>query len=115
MSLFLLWGPPVMTGDGPKMVHLSPKLAKHGSLVNVPKWSKREKMDPFAPFQTKIDFLLRITSAQPYFVNLGQKSFLSKMSKRAQKGPKWLTKIRFAFGTLLDPFGMFKSLPCLAI
>ena len=38
MSLFLLWGPPFMTGDGPKMVHFGPKIAKHGWLVNVPKW-----------------------------------------------------------------------------
>ena len=34
MSLFLLWGRPFMTGDGPKM-------AKQGRLVNAPKWSKR--------------------------------------------------------------------------
>ena len=39
-SLFLLWGAPFMTGDGPKMVHFGPKLAKHGRLVNVPKGPK---------------------------------------------------------------------------
>ena len=33
MSLFLLWCPPCMTGDGPKMVHFGPKLAKHGRLA----------------------------------------------------------------------------------
>ena len=42
MSLFLLLGPPFMTGDGPKMVHFGPKMAKHGRLVNVPKWSKSD-------------------------------------------------------------------------
>ena len=36
MSLFLLWGRPFMTGNGPKMVHFGPKIAKHGRLVNVP-------------------------------------------------------------------------------
>ena len=39
-SLFLLWGAPFMTGDGPKMVHFGPKLTKYGRLVKVPKWSK---------------------------------------------------------------------------
>ena len=40
MSLFLLWGWPFMTGDGPKMVHFGPKRAKHGRFVDAPKWSK---------------------------------------------------------------------------
>ena len=30
-------------------------------------------LDPFEPFQTRIDILLRSTSAKPYFVHLGQK------------------------------------------
>ena len=38
---FLLFGPPFMTGDGLKKVHFGPKTAKHGRLVNVPKWSER--------------------------------------------------------------------------
>ena len=66
-----------MTGDGPKMVHFGPKMAKHGRLVNTPKWSKRVQkgpkwsikvlltiwdpfsahMGPFGPFQTKMIFL----------------------------------------------------------
>ena len=33
---FLLWGPPFMTGDGPKIAPFGPKMAKHGRLVNVP-------------------------------------------------------------------------------
>ena len=41
-------------------------------------------LDPFGPFQTRIDILLRSTSANPYFVHLGQKLFLSEM---VQKGP----------------------------
>ena len=52
-SLFLLWGAPFMTGDGPKMVHFGPKMvhfgpkmAKHGRLVNAPKWSKGAQKGP---------------------------------------------------------------------
>ena len=40
---FLLWGPPLKTGDGPKMVHFGPKMTKQGRLVNTPKWSKRDQ------------------------------------------------------------------------
>ena len=43
---FLLWGPLFMTGDGPKMVYFGPKLAKHGRLVNAPKWSKGAQKGP---------------------------------------------------------------------
>ena len=43
MSLVLHWCRPFMTGDGPKMVHFGPKMAKHGRLVNVPKWSKKNQ------------------------------------------------------------------------
>ena len=43
MGFFLLWVPPFMTVDGPKMVHFGPKLAKHGRLINIPKWSKRDQ------------------------------------------------------------------------
>ena len=43
MTLFLLWGRPFMTGDVPKMAHFEPKMAKHGRLVNAPKWSKRDQ------------------------------------------------------------------------
>ena len=38
---FLCLGPLFMTWDGPKMVHFGTKMAKHGRLVNAPKWSKR--------------------------------------------------------------------------
>ena len=43
---FSLWGRPFMTGDGLKMVHFGPKRAKHGRLVNTPKWSKRVRKGP---------------------------------------------------------------------
>ena len=33
MSLFSLWGRPFMNGDGPKMVHFGPKMAKHDRLL----------------------------------------------------------------------------------
>ena len=46
MSFFSLWGRPFMTGDGLKMVHFGPKRAKHGRLVNTPKWSKRVRKGP---------------------------------------------------------------------
>ena len=39
------WDPPFMTRDGPKMVYFGPKIAKHGRLVNVSKWSKGSKRD----------------------------------------------------------------------
>ena len=46
MSLFLRLGPMFMTGDGPKMVHFGPKMARNGRLVNAPKWSKRVQKGP---------------------------------------------------------------------
>ena len=62
-----------MTGDGPKMVHFGPKMAWHGRLFNVPKWSKRVQngqpncfdqlgpflahLDPFGQFQIRNDLL----------------------------------------------------------
>ena len=50
-------------------------------------------LDSFGPFQTKINFLLRGTSAKPYFVHLGQKNnFCLKWSKRVQMGPKRLVQ-----------------------
>ena len=46
-------------------------------------------LDPFGPFQTRIDILLRSTSVKPYFVHLGQKiHFRLKWSKRGQISPK---------------------------
>ena len=42
MSLFFTLGSTVHDGDGPKMVHFEPKMAKHGRLVNAPKWSLQQ-------------------------------------------------------------------------
>ena len=66
---------------GTKMVNLS--LFEHLG----PFWAH---LDPFGPFQTRIDILLRSTSAKPYFVHLGQKNnFCLKWSKRVQMGQIW--------------------------
>ena len=67
-------------------------------------------LDPFGPFQTRIDILLRSTSANPYFVHLGQKNhFCLKWSKRVQMGPKWVPNdqkhLGWPFWSLSDPFG----------
>ena len=60
------------------------KKARHGRLVNIPKWSEMVNLvvfdhlgpfwahlDPFGRFQTKNYFLLKSTSVKPYFVLLG--------------------------------------------
>ena len=58
---FLFWGPQFMTGDGPKMVHFGPKLAKHGRLDKFPKWSKWDQngqprfFDHLGPFWPQMD------------------------------------------------------------
>ena len=67
-------------------------------------------LDPFGPFPTRIDILLRSTSAKPYFVQLGQKNhFCLKWSKRVQMGPKGVPNgqkhLGRPFWSLLDPFG----------
>ena len=103
-------------------------MAKHGRLVNIPKWSEMvnlvvfdhlgpfwARLDPFGPFQTKNDFLLKSTSAKPYFVLKGQQiDFCLKWSKSVQMGPKGSQIVKnilvYHFGpfwTLLDPFGPF--------
>ena len=46
INFFLLWGPPFMTGYGPKMVQFGPKIANYGRPVNVPKWSLRVAKGP---------------------------------------------------------------------
>ena len=72
---------------------------------------------------TRIDILLRSTSAKPHFVHLGQKNhFCLKWSKRVQMGPKGSIMVKNTyvdhlgpFRTLLDHFGVLTSLPCLAL
>ena len=75
-----------------KVVQKGPKGTK---MVNLSVFDHQEPfwahLDPFGPFQTRIDILLRSTSANPYFVHLGQKNhFCLKWSKRVQMGPKWV-------------------------
>ena len=75
-----------------KVVQKGPKGTK---MVNLNVFDHKEPfwahLDPFGPFQTRIDILLRSTSANPYFVHLGQKNhFCPKWSKRVQMGPKWV-------------------------
>ena len=41
-ALFLLWGRPFMTGDGPKMVHFGPKWPNMTTLQSSPKGLKRD-------------------------------------------------------------------------
>ena len=80
-------------------------------------------LDPFGPFQTKIDSLLQSTSAKPYFVHLGQKNhFYLKWSKRVQMGPEGYQMVKNTkvehfgpFRTLLDHFDKLTSLSFLAI
>ena len=89
-----------------KVVQKGPKGSK---MVNLsvfdhlgPFWAH---LDHFGPFQTKIDFLLRSTSATPIW---GKKFIFvwngPKGSRWAQKGPKWSKTLRL---TILDPFGPF--------
>ena len=88
-------GPTFITGDGKKngTLQSNPKGSKKDQMVNLsvfdhlgPFWAH---LDPFGPFQTRIDILLRSTSANPYFVHLGQKNhFCLKWFKRVQMGRK---------------------------
>ena len=59
-SCFLLWGPPVMTGDSPKIVRFGLKLAKRGRFVNVPKWSKTVQKGPTLDKADYTEFALPI-------------------------------------------------------
>ena len=73
-----------------KVVEKGPKGTKMVKLSVFDHWEPFwAHLDPFGPFQTRIDILLRSTSANPYFVHLGQKNhFCLKWSKRVQMGPK---------------------------
>ena len=69
------------------MVHFGPKMAKHGRIVNVPKWSKRIQMgpkwssqvfltiwDPFGPIWTLLDHFRQ----NDFFVPNGQRRILQR-------------------------------------
>ena len=72
-----------------KVVQQGPKGAE---MVNLdvfdhlgPCWAR---LDPFGPFQTKNDLLLKSTSAKPFFVFMGQQiDFCLKWSKSVQMAP----------------------------
>ena len=121
MSLFLLWGRPFITGDGPKM-------AKHGRLVNASVWSiwaqKGQKwstyvfltiLDPFGPIWTLLDhfkqesiFCSEAPLPPPTLFIWGKKSILSKMVQKGsdgrKRGPKWSKTLML---TILVAFGPF--------
>ena len=59
-----------------------------------PFWAQ---LDPFGPFQTKIDILLESTSAKPYLILLGRKKIIfvwngPKGSRWAQTGSQMIKK-----------------------
>ena len=78
---------------------------------------------PLCTISNKNWFLLRSTSAKPYFFHFGQKDhFCLKWSKRAQIGPKGSQMVKStwvdhfgSFWGVLDHFGTLTILPCLAI
>ena len=117
-----------MCAGGSKKALFGPKMTKHGRVADVPKWSTRVQNDPkwsikhifdhlgpfwthldsFGSFQTKLDFLLQITSAKKHFSVLRQKiKFCLKWSKRVQMGPKWpqmaKNMLYWSFWIILDP------------
>ena len=100
-----------------KWVQLGPKGSKRSKTVRLAIWTLLEC------FKQDIDILLRSTSANPYFVHLGQKNhFCLNWSKRVQMGPKGFLMVKNTqvdhfgpFRTLLDHFGVLTSLPCLAL
>ena len=96
-TLFLLWGPPIMTGDGPKITYFGPKLAKHVKLVIVPKWSKRVQKGP--KWSTQVFFTIwdpfgrsgpiwNISDKNDFFAPNGPKG-----SRWAQNGSKMIKNI----------------------
>ena len=75
-------------------------------------------LDPFGPFQTKLDFLLQTTLAKKHFVFLRRKiDFCLKRSQMVQmgpNGPKWSKTCYIdhlgPFGTIWDPFGPHRDI-----
>ena len=108
------------------MVHFGPKMAKHGRLVNVRKWSKRLQkgpmvnlsvfdhlgpflahLDPFGPVQKKnwtfAPKHFRLTLLCPFEA---KKIFLSEMVQNGPDGPKSSKTLFFLqdFSTVLKSF-----------
>ena len=73
-------------------------------------WPFGIRLGTFGPFPTNIDFLLRSTSAKPYFVHSVQKiHFCLKWSKGVRSGPKRVSNgqkhLCWPSWSLLDPNG----------
>ena len=90
ISPILLWGPPFMTGDGPKLSILDqkwPNMAGLSTFQSGPMGTKMANLlvfltrrDPFGPFQTKIIFFAPNGQSRVWRKCFGAKSqFLFKM------------------------------------
>ena len=93
MSLFLLWGRPFMTGDGPKRVHFGPKMDQNGQSKCF--WPFGA---PFGPIWTLLDHFRQKRSFAPNGQSrVLQRCFRAKYQFRfemAQKCPKWSKPLR---------------------
>ena len=124
-----------MAVDDQKMVHFGPKMAKHGRLVNTPKWSKRVRkgpnwstyvffticdpfcahLDPFRPIQARIDIFPQKHFCQTLlFPFEAKESCLSEMLQKRpdgpKRGPKWSKTLML---TILVRFGpLWITLEC---
>ena len=104
------------------MVHFGPKMAKHGRLVNAPKWPKRDQngqpkyfwtfgtlLGPSGPFWTISDKNQFV--AQKDKEGFGDSAFEQKIifrlkwSKRVQTGPKGSQMVKKSRLTISNPFG----------
>ena len=117
-----------MCGGGSKMALLGPKMAVHGRLDDVPKWSGRvqndpkwsiqpifdhlgpfwDQLEPFWSYYTKLDFLPKKHKVFLGESDLGQKlKFCLRWLKRFQMGPKWPQMVKnmlnWSFRIILDP------------
>ena len=113
----------IPSGNGPKMVHLGSKVAKHGRLVNVPKLSKRVQnvqhkcfrpfktlFGPSGPYHTRMNFVFQMDKVGFGRGALEQKNqFLFEI---VLKGQYWLKRVPngqkdscWPFWSLLNPFG----------
>ena len=86
-----------MTGDGPKMVHSRPNMAKHGRLVNV-----RSKVVQKGPNGTKMvnwsgPFGTLLGLSGPFWNISDKKDFLPQMDKIGFGGGASEQKIIFCF------------------
>ena len=128
ISHFLLWGPPFMTRDGPKMVRFGSKMAKHSRLVTALKWFKRVQKRPKMANLSVLDDFGHIWTIldhfrQKWFFSPNRQSrdwrrcfrakdqLLFEMVQKGPDGPKWSKKLRLTILVLRDHFGGVTSLP----